>query len=165
MRYEAKFTPTEEDALTGYRMFKRQPDDFLKLCAFGGILAVVVFGIASYFLHTFVIGITGIFVGGGTFGIMWLSEWNFRRHIKKSKPEELKFYFTEDGVEFSSSSQQWKYGWNELTKSLIDKRGMLLNVSPESFFTFIPARAFVGGNFPLQELKSLLSSKKMPNSH
>jgi hypothetical protein len=159
MRYEAKFTPTVESELTGFHVSRRQPDDFLKLCAFGGIFAVVIFGIAGYFLHSIGFGAGGIFIGGGIFGIMWLSEWSFRRHIKKSKPEELKFYFTEDGVEFSTSSQQGKYRWNELTKSLLDKRGVLLDNS-EGFCVFIPAGAFVGGYFPLPELKLLLSSKK-----
>ncbi|HEV2437724.1 MAG TPA: hypothetical protein VG077_17150 [Verrucomicrobiae bacterium] len=160
MRYEAKFIPTEEDVVTGYRMHNRQPDDFLKLCAFGGILAVVIFGVAAYLFHAIIIGVTGLVVGIGTFGAVWLLEWNFRRHLKESKPEELRFYFTDDGVEFSTSSQQWKYRWDELTKSLIDKRGVLLDVSLESFYVFIPAGAFVGGYYPLQELKSLLSSKK-----
>jgi YcxB-like protein len=160
MRYEAKFTPTVEDVMTGYRMFKRQPDDFLKLCAFGGITALVIFGIAAYVLHFLMLAVTGILTCSSVIGVPWLSEWNARRHLKKSKPEELKFYFTEDGVEFSSSSQQWKYRWDELTKSLVDKRGVLLNVSSESFYTFVPAGAFVGGYFPLPELKSLLSSKK-----
>jgi hypothetical protein len=159
MRYEAKFTPTMESELTAYRVSRRQPDDYLKLCAFGGVLAVVVFGIAGYFLHSMWFGANGIFIGGFVFGIIWLSEWNFRRRLKNSKPEELKFYFTEDGVEFSTSSQQGKYRWDELTNSVLDKRGVLLNNSG-GFCVFIPAGAFVGGNFPFQELKLLLSSKK-----
>ena len=160
MRYQAKFTPTEENALTGYRMHERQPNDFLKLCAFGGIVAAVILGVAAYLLHFLVIGVTGLAVGIAVFGAAWLPEWNFRRHLNKSKPEELTFCFTEDFVEFSTSSGQWKYGWDELKKSLIDERGVLLDVSSESFFVFVPADAFVGGYYPLHELKAQLSSTK-----
>jgi hypothetical protein len=161
MRYEAKFTPTVEDAVTGHRMLNRQPYDYLKLCAFGGITAVVVFGIAAYFLHSLVFGVGGIFVGGGCAGLPWLMEWNFRRIAKKSKPEEQTFYFTEDGFEFSNSVMQSKDTWDKITKASLDGRGMLLYVGSEGYCFFIPARAFVDGYFPLQELKSLLSRKKI----
>jgi YcxB-like protein len=160
MRYEAKFTPTVEDAVTGYRMLNRQGDDFLMLCVFGGITAVIVFGIAAYVLHFLALGVTGIFVGGGVVGVPWLMEWNFRRRTKKIKPEEQKFFFTEDGFEFSNSFMQSKETWDKITKASLDERGMLLYVGSQNFCFFIPAHAFVDGYFPLQELKSLLASKK-----
>ena len=161
MRYEAKFTDTVEDALRGYRMSNRQGDDFLKLCAFGGVTALVVFGIAAYVLHFPVLAVTGVFVGGGVLGVPWLMEWNVRRLAKKTKHEEQTFYFTEDGFEFSNSFMQSKDTWDKITKASLDERGMLLYVSSQNFCFFIPARAFVGGYYPLQELKSLLSSKRI----
>lgn len=161
MRYEAKYTETVEDVLRGYRMSNRQSDDIVKLSAFGGITALVVFGIGAYVFHALVLGISGIFVGGSIVGVPWLMEWNVRRLAKKSKHEEQTFYFTEDGFEFSNNVMQWKEPWDKITKASLDERGMLLYVGSENFCFFIPARAFVGGYFPLQELKSRLSGKKI----
>jgi hypothetical protein len=65
MRYEAKFTPTVEDVLVGYRMINRQPNDFLKLCAIGGATAFVVFGVAACVVHAWILAIGGIWIGAG----------------------------------------------------------------------------------------------------
>jgi YcxB-like protein len=161
MRYEAKFTPTVEDAVTGYRMLNRQGNDFLKLGVFGGITAIVIFGIAACIFHAIPLGISGIFIGVFIPGVLWLIEWNFRRRVKKIKPEEQKFFFTEDGFEFSNSFTQSKETWDKITKASLDERGMLFYIDSQNFSFFIPSRAFVGGYFPLHELKSLLASKKI----
>ena len=163
MRYEAKFTPTIEDVLVGYRMLNRWPNDFLKLCAFGGIVAVVIFGVAGCILHAWILGIGGIFIGAGIFGIPWFKEWRIRQAAKKSKPEEVKVYFMEEGIEVSNNIIQEKHSWHEIKKVVLDERGVLFSIDSKdhsAFFSFfIPAHAFVDGYFPLKELKLLTKQK------
>jgi hypothetical protein len=160
MRYEAKFTPTVDDAVTGWRMLNRQGDDFLKLGVFGGITAIVIFGIAAFILHAIPLGIGGIFIGVFIPGMLWLMEWNFRRRVKKVKPEEQKIFFTDDGFEFSNGLMQSKETWDIITRASLDKRGILFYIGSQNSSFFVPARAFVDG-FPLQEMKSLLLRKKI----
>jgi hypothetical protein len=166
MRYEAKFTPTVEDALAGYRMVNRQPNDLLKLCAIGGILAVVIFSIASYILHTWILAIGGVWIGIFTFSIVWLMEFRIRRAAKKSRPEEIKANFTDEGIEVSDNISQNKCPWGEIKKIILDERGVLISIdlTDHSGFVsfFIPARAFVGGYYPLKELKLLMKQKNIP---
>jgi hypothetical protein len=159
MRYEAKFTPTVEDVLVGYRMVNRWPNDILKLCAFGAVTAVVVFGVAGCVLHAWILGIGGVWIGAGIFGFMWFLEWRVRRAAEKSKPEEVKVCFTEDGIEVSNNIIQNKHSWHEIKKLILDERGVLFSIDSkdrsEFFSFFVPAHAFVGGYFPLKELKLL----------
>jgi hypothetical protein len=178
MRYEAKFTPTVDDVLTAIHMHnQRKDDDNLKLCLYIGIGLAIVFGIAAYFLHFLALGIAGIFMGVFMPIAPRLMRWtmetsirmedNIRRRSKKFAPEEFKLCLTEDGVEFSNSVVQSsnnlvksKNTWDEITKVLLDERGVLLYIGSQGYYFFIPAGAFVGGYFPLEELKSLVSHKK-----
>lgn len=157
MRYEAKFTPTPDDIVTGYRMRNRQSDDLWKLCAFAAILIAAVFGIAAYLMEFLVIGITGAVLVPVAF-IPVALEWNVRRMARKWPLDELRFCFSEDGVEFSSSVVQSKHAWSIFIKASLDERGLLLFTDPMNY-SFIPARAFTSGYFPRQELKTLLSAK------
>lgn len=163
MRYEAKFTPTVDDVLTGYRMSNRRPNDFLKLCAIGSITAVLIFGVAAFILHFPALGISGIFVGAGVFGFPWFAEWRVRHAAEKSKPEEVKVYFTDEGVEVSNIVIQTKRSWHEIKKAVLDERGVLLYVDSLNFSFFIPAHAFVGG-YPLKELKLFMNEKTAPRN-
>jgi hypothetical protein len=169
MQYEAKFTPTVDDVLTAIHMHnQRRDDDNWKLCLYIGIGVAIVFGIAAYFLHFLALGIAGIFIGVFMPVAPRIMKWpielgiriedNIRRRSKTFKPDELKFCFTEDGVEFSNGVVQSNYTWDVLTKSLLDERGVLLYLGSQGYH-FIPSGAFIGGNFPLQELKSLVSRK------
>jgi hypothetical protein len=166
MQYEAKFIATPEDAVVGYRMFNRWPDDFLKLCAIGSIVAIVIFGVAACILHTWVLAIGGMWTGAGVFGIPWLMEWRIRHAAKKSRPEEVKVYFTDEGIEVSNDITQNKHSWREIKKVMLDERGVLFSIDLEdhsgAFSFFIPVHAFVDGYFPLKELKLLTKQKTAP---
>jgi hypothetical protein len=159
MRYEAKFTPTPDDIVTGYRMRNGQSDDPWKLCAFAAVLIATVFGTAAYLMEFLAIGIVGVVLVPVAF-IPAGMEWNIRRMARKWSQEELRFCFSESGVEFSSSTVQSTHAWSLFTKALLDDRGLLLFTDSVSY-SFIPARAFTSGSgyFPRQELKSLLSAK------
>jgi hypothetical protein len=159
MRYEARFTPTVEDVVVGYRMANRQPNDFLKLCAIGGIVAVVIFDVAACILHFAFLGIIGLLMGAGFYGGPWFAEWRVRHQAGKSKPEEIKVYFMDEGIEVTNNITQHKHSWREIKKVMLDERGVLISIDLEDrsgFISFfIPAHAFVGGYFPLKELKLL----------
>jgi hypothetical protein len=170
MRYEARYTPSVEDFLTGVHMQnQRRDNDNRKLCLYIGIGVAIVFGIAACILHALALCIAGIFIGIFMPVALPIIRWpmelairiedNIRRRSKKFKQEELKFYLTEDGIEFFNGVAQSNYTWDVFAKSLLDERGVLLFLDSQSYF-FIPAAAFIGGHFPLQELKSLLTSKK-----
>lgn len=154
MRYEARFTPTVEDDVTAHRMRNRQSDVFT-LCVIAAALFVVIFGVAAYVLDFPELGIMGVILAPGAFMPVGL-EWLIRRRSGKIPQEELRFCFSEDGVEFASSVAQSKHAWNNFTEACLDERGLLLFTS-EFHYSFIPARAFTVGYFPRQELKSLLA--------
>jgi hypothetical protein len=158
MRYEATFTPTVEDVIAGYRMHNRQRDDVWKLCILGMVGIVLVFGIAAVAMDFLLIGIVGVLVGSVAFGSPMLIEWKIRRFANEQQPEEVRLCLSEDGVEFSSRVAQGKHTWDLITKACLDERGIILYTGPQNY-SFIPARAFVSGYFPRQELKALLSPK------
>jgi hypothetical protein len=158
MRYEATFTPTVDDAIAGYRMHNRQRDDVWKLCILGMVGIALVFGVAAVVMDFLLIGIVGVLVGPVAFGSPMLIEWRIRRFAKKQKPEEVRLCLTEDGIEFSSRVVQGKHTWDLITKACLDKRGIILYTGPQNY-SFVPARAFVSGYYPRQELKTLLSAK------
>lgn len=158
MRHEAVFTPTVDDILVAYRMHNRQPNDVWKLYLMGGVGVAAVFGVAAIVMDFLVIGVVGVVVGTTAFGAPLLLELNIRRFAKKLKPEEVRYAFSEDGVEFSTRLAQVKHTWDLITKASLDDRGILLYTGPLSY-SFVPARAFVSGYFPRQELKALLFSK------
>jgi hypothetical protein len=93
-------------------------------------------------------------------------EFRVRHAAKKSKPEEIKVYFTDEGIEVTSNIAQSKHSWREIKKVTLDERGVLLSINLEDhsgFFSFfIPAHAFTGGYFPLKELKLLAKQKTAP---
>ena len=158
MRHEAVFTPTVDDMLAAYRMHNRQPNDVWKLYLMGGVGVALVFGIAAVLMDFLVIGAVGIVVGAVAFGAPMLLELNIRRFAKKLKPEEVRYFFSEEGVEFQTRLAQVKHTWDLITKASLDERGIILYTGPLSY-SFVPARAFVSGYFPRQELKALLSAK------
>lgn len=157
MCYEAKFTPTADDIVTAYRMKNRQSDDVFKLCVFSAALIALVFGVAAYLMEFLAIGI----VGAALIPIAFLPaavEWNIRRIARKWPEDELRFRFSEEGVEFWCCKMQSKQAWSIFIRASLDDRGLLLFTDPLSY-TFIPARAFTSGCFPRQELKAFLSAK------
>lgn len=157
MRYAAKFTATPEDIVTGYRMRHRHSDDTWKLCLFGAALLLVIFGVAAYLMDDSLI----FFVGACTAPaplFPLLMEWDVRRRAKKTPWHEVQFWFSEEGVEFSSRTLQVKHDWSLIPKASVDERGLLLHTD-EINCAFIPSRAFTSGYFPRQELKELLARK------
>lgn len=157
MHYEARFIPTPDDIVTGYRMRHRLGDDLLKLCMFAAALVAVVFGVAAYLMAFPVVGILGALLVPVAF-IPAAMVWNVRRVARKWPQEEMRFLISDAGVEVHSSVAQTKYTWSVFTKASLDDRGLLLFVHPE-VYSFIPARAFTSGYFPRHELKALLSAK------
>ncbi len=153
MRYEAKFTPTPDDMVTGHRMRNGQSDDVWKLSVITAVLILAVFGIAAYLLEFLAIGIMGVVLVPIAFIAIGM-EWNVRRMARKWSQEELNFSLSESGVEFRSSAVQAKHVWSLFTRASLDDRGLLLVW--DSGYWFIPARAFASGYFPRQELKTLL---------
>lgn len=158
MRYEAKFTPLAADVLQGYRMHHRQRDDTWKLLLLGAALTAAVFGVAAYVMRFPLFAGLGVIVGASAFASPLLLELQVRRVAKKILAEEVTYFFTDDGVEFSSRLVQVKHSWDLITKASLDERGILLYTGPMNY-AFIPARAFVHGYFPRGELKSLLAQK------
>lgn len=158
MRYEAVFTPTVDDVLSGYRMHNRVPDYVWKLYLLGGVGLAAAFGIAAVAMDFPAIAVTGVAAGALGCGAPMLNEWNIRRHAKRFKLEEVRYTFTEEGIEFSSDVAQVKHTWDLITKASLDERGIILYTGPLNY-SFVPARAFRAGYFPRQELKMLLSAK------
>ncbi|HEU6447744.1 MAG TPA: hypothetical protein VFV23_04830 [Verrucomicrobiae bacterium] len=159
MQYQAKFTPTIEDVLIGFNMHNGRSSDFWKAGVAGGLTAIVVFSIGAFLFHFLMLAIISVIIGVSVGCAQWLAELNIRRVAKKSRFEELTFSFSEEGVGFSNSTTQAKYTWNEIKKTRLDERGVVLDFGALGYL-FNPARAFAGNHFPLQELKLLLSHKK-----
>jgi hypothetical protein len=158
MRYEAIFTPTADDIVRGFRMRNRQSDDAWKLYVGGGVLLAVIMCIAAYLLNFLQIAWFGVAIAAIAFSAPMLNELSLRRLAKKIDRKEMRYCFTDDGVEFSSDLIQMKHSWDLITKATVDERGILLCAGKINY-VFVPARAFISGYFPRQELTSLLALK------
>jgi hypothetical protein len=158
MRYEAIFTPTADDIVRGIRMRNRQSDDAWKLYVAGGALLATILCVAAYILNFLQIAWFGIAIAAIAFSTPMLSELSLKRRAKKIERKEVRYCFTDNGVEFSSDVAQVKHTWDVITKAMVDERGILLCAGKINY-VFVPARAFVSGYFPRQELASFLALK------
>lgn len=111
MRYEARFTMTDEDLVTAYRMHKRETAFTRNLYVLAGVITVALFAVISHFLqrpHMAVVGLVFGVIAGTT---PFLIEWRIRNAGKKVKTEEVRCYFSEEVLEFQSKFGQVKHTW------------------------------------------------------
>jgi len=158
MRFEAIFTPTADDVVRGFRMHNGQSDDAWKLYVGGGVLFAVIMCVAAYMLNFLQVAWFGVAIAVMAFSAPMLGELSLKRLAKKNERKEMRYCFTDDGVEFSSDVAQVKHTWDLVTKAMVDERGILICAGKRDY-AFVPARAFVTGYFPRQELTSLLARK------
>jgi hypothetical protein len=157
-RYEARFIPTGDDAVTAYRMDKGQDDDAWKLFLFGAVLLALVFAVAAYVLKFPALAVFGLAIGSATFGVIKLRERQVRSGAPISEAAEVHCYFSDEGLDVARCGSRSRYPWDKITRASLDGRGILV-YTVSGGYSFIPARAFPGGYFPRDELKSFLSSK------
>jgi len=156
LRFEARFTPTAEDAVTAYRMARGQGEDYWRLHAFGGVLFAVVMGVAAFILKFPVLVVLGVLVGPFTFGVIWIRERQVGSTAEGVPSPEALYYFTETALEYRCGSVRATYPWATVKRTSLDDRGVLIYTAGAA--SFIPARAFPDGYFPRGELRSFLSS-------
>lgn len=158
MRYEARFTLTDEDLVTAYRMHKRETAFTRNLYILAGVIAVVLFAVIAHFMQRPQMVVFGLVFGVIAGASPFLIEWRIRSAGKKMKAEEVRCYFSEEGLEFQNKFGQVKYTWDLVVKASLDERGLLFYTGPMSY-SFVPARGFVSGYFPRAELRTLLLAK------
>ncbi|MBL9206630.1 MAG: YcxB family protein [Opitutaceae bacterium] len=157
MRYEAQFTLTPADMMTGFRMHFRQSDNILKIYLFGAVAVLTLCGVAAYSLQLPIIAIAGAVLTVVVVGTFSLKEIALRRQANRVPAETVSYVFSDVGVEFTSSIAQSKLSWSAFTEARLDERGLVLYTSRMTF-SFIPARAFVTGYFPRAEIKALMAA-------
>ena len=158
MHFEAKFAPTSEDVITGYRMHSRQSNDVWKAYAIGAALLIVVFAVIAYLMRFFMIGLLGVGGAVGGLGGFLLGEIGVRKQAKQVTGEEVAYALSDEGVEFTSSTTHSRLPWSYFTKVRIDHRGVVL-YTKDATYSYLPARAFSSERFPMEELGAFLATK------
>ncbi|GAB5559796.1 MAG: hypothetical protein SynsKO_14430 [Synoicihabitans sp.] len=143
-------------------MQNKQTVETWKLCLLAAGLVLVIFGTAALMLDFLAIGIMGSVLAPVGL-VMLLPEWNIRRFVRKSPREESVVVFSEDNVEINIDKTRTNLPWSKIQKVHIDDRGVVMLLDSNNA-VFVPARAFVKGYFPRQELKRLITSK-LKKSH
>lgn len=161
-RIVAKFVYSPDDAVTAYRMQHSQTSETWKLCALMAGLHVIVFTSFAIALDFWIYSLLGGGLAAGSF-LSLIPETRLRRSVEKLPRQEQEIGISERGIEINDNYAQFLQPWSEIKKAHIDERGLLLFFVSE-ICLFIPARAFIKGYFPRNELKPLITSQiKSPN--
>ena len=158
MILEARFIPTAEDHVTAYRMHKREGKVARNLYPVAGAALAILFWVIAHFSQRWNMAVAGTILGIITGILPFYVEWRLRRVARKVKAEEVRYRFTDEGIEFWGKFGQAKHTWDLVMKASLDDRGLLLYSGPYSY-SFVPARAFSSGYFPREELKAFLRAK------